>query len=224
MIFDLDGTLVAFNLDVNACRTEVINYLTKQGFPRDLFSMKETAFDMLVKVKKHTIRSGFENQQFVHLESKVFSIVANFELEAAKTTNMFIGTRETLKALRKMQLKIALCTISGKRATSYILNRFHLTPFFDAIIPRESVSEVKPNPIHLENALNALKLRPQEVVLVGDSVKDVLCAKELGVLAVGVTTGLSSSDELTRAGAQYIASSANEIPKLIGVINRLILL
>jgi phosphoglycolate phosphatase-like HAD superfamily hydrolase len=220
VIFDLDGTLVAFKLDVNACRTAVISRLAEQGFPRDLFSMKETAFDMLVKVKKYITAQGIEDQNFANLKTTVFSIVERFELAAARTTEMFPGIPETLKALRDMNLKLALCTISGEKAAGYILNRFNLEHFFDAVIPRESVSEVKPNPVHLEAALTALQVKPHEAVLVGDSVKDVACANHLKVLAVGVTTGLSSTEELTRSGAHYIASSASEIPKLILQLNK----
>ena len=63
VIFDLDGTLVTFNLDVKTCRIEIIQYLTEQGIPQELFSMKETAFDMLMKVKKildNKIKQGTE--------------------------------------------------------------------------------------------------------------------------------------------------------------------
>jgi phosphoglycolate phosphatase len=219
VIFDLDGTLVAFKLDVNACRTEVIQRLSEQGFPRSLFSMKETAFDMLVKVKKYLAAKRSENQNFAKTEAMVFSVVEDFELEAARTTEVFPGITETLKTLRNMNMKLALCTISSKRATGYILDRFNLESFFDAVVPRESVSEVKPNPVHLETTLNALDVKPQEAVFVGDSVKDVAAAIPLNVLTVGVTTGLSSMEELTRSGAHYIASSANDLPKLIQQLN-----
>ena len=220
VIFDLDGTLVAFKLDVNACRTEVIQCLTEQGFPSSLFSMKETAFDMLIKVKNYLKAQGIGDQNFGNIEKMVFSIVERFELEAARTTEMFTGIPETLKALRDMNLKLALCTISGENAAGYILNRFNLEQYFDAVIPRESVSAIKPNPVHLETALTALGVKFQEAVLVGDSVKDVGSAVPLKVIAVGVTTGLSSMEELTLAGAHYIASSANEIPKLIMQFNK----
>jgi len=220
VIFDLDGTLVAFKLDVKACRTEIIHHLTQRGFPRSLFSMKETAFDMLVKVKKYLIAKGIEDQKFVEIEKIVLSIVEGFELEAARTTEMFPGIPETLEALKNLKLKIALCTISGKKATDYILDRFHLELFFDAVFTRESVSEVKPHPAHLEAVLEALKVGSQEAVLVGDSVKDIECAIQLNVLAVGVTTGLSSIEELTRSGAHYIASSANDILSLMLQLNK----
>ena len=119
-----------------------------------------------------------------------------------------------------MKLKIGLCTICSEKTTDYVLKRFHLEQFFDAVIARESVFDVKPHPTHLEAALTALKVSSQEAVLVGDSVKDIKCAIQLNVLAVGVTTGLSSIAELSRSGAHYIASSANEIPILIRQLNK----
>jgi phosphoglycolate phosphatase len=219
VIFDLDGTLKEFNLDIKGCRTKIINLLTQEGFSRSLFSLNESAFDMLKKIKKHLITENRKKQEFAKIEDMVFSVVEDFELEAARTAKMFAGIPETLKALRDMKLEIALCTISSEKTTNYILKRFHIEQFFDAVITRESVFEVKPHPSHLETALNALKVGAQEAVLVGDSVKDIECAIQLNVLAVGVTTGLSSIEELTCSGAHYIASSANDIPILIQQLN-----
>lgn len=220
VIFDLDGTLVTFNLNTKACRTKVIQHLTEQGLPHSLFSMKETAFDMLKKTKNHLKAKETDDKKFEKIEQKVFSIVESFELEGAKTNKMFLEIPDTLKALKAQNLKIGLCTISGKKATEYVLDRFNLAPFFDAVIPRESVLAVKPNPVHLEAALNALEVKPEEAVLVGDSVKDVACAVQLKVIAFGVTTGLASKEQLIHSGAHYVASSATDIPNLIQQLHK----
>jgi len=164
--------------------------------------------------------AGIKKQKFAEIKKVVHSIVESFELKAAQSTEMFPGVPETLKTLRDMNLKIALCTISGEKATKRIIDRFGLEAFFDAVIMREDVSAVKPSPIHLEAVLAALKVGAQEAVLVGDSVKDIICARRLNVLAVGVTTGLSFMDDLVHAGAHYIASSVNEIPNLIMQLNK----
>ena len=219
VIFDLDGTLKEFNLDTKACRTKIINLLTQLGFSRALFSLNESAFDMLKKVEKSPITVD-RKKQFTKIKDMVFSVVEEFELEAARTAKIFEGIPETLKALRDMKLKIALCTISSEKVTDYFLKRFHLEQFFDAVITRDSVFEVKPHPTHLEAALDALKVRSQEAVVVGDSVKDIECAVRLNVLAVGVTTGLSSLEELACSGAHYIASSVTDIPILVEQLNR----
>lgn len=219
VIFDLDGTITAFNLDIKACRTEVIKQLTKQGLPYSLFSLKESAFDLLLKVKKYLHTEGIDEQQFEKFRKTVFSIVESFELKAAKTTKMFASIPKTLQTLKDMNLKIGLCTISGEKATSYLLERFRLGQFFDAVFTRESVAVVKPHPAHLKAALDVLKVRSHEVLLVGDSVKDMKCARQLDALAVGVTTGISSIEELSDSGAHYLASSVSDIPLLIQQLN-----
>jgi phosphoglycolate phosphatase len=219
VIFDLDGTLTAFNLNIKACRTEVIRQLTERNLPSSLFSLKETAFDMLVKSKKYLTTENVEKPEYEDLRNLVFNVVKSFELEAAKKTTLFAGVPETLRKLRNMKLKIALCTISGNEATSYLLKRFNLRHFFDAVITREDVEMVKPHPAHLKAALDALEVGSHEALLVGDSVKDMECARQLDVLAVGVATGISSVRQLSDSGANYLASSANDIPLLMKQLN-----
>jgi phosphoglycolate phosphatase len=220
VIFDLDGTLITFTLDARACRTEIISRLSQLGFQQSLFSLRETAFDMLLKVKQQLDNQNIQTSSFDKIQKMVFSIVERFELESAKTTQMFQGVPDTLKALKEMHLKTAICTISGNNATSYNLKRFGIEQYFDAVITREKVSNVKPHPEHLQAALDLLNIQPKEAVLVGDSVKDIQCARKLDVLAVGVTTGLSSIESLIEAGAHYISSSANDVLTIIKQLNR----
>jgi len=219
VIFDLDGTLTEFNLDIKACRTEVIQNLSRQGIPKKLFSLKESAFDMQLKVVNH-LGIKATSKKLAQIRNTIFSIVEKHELLAAQKTKMFPRIPETLRTLREMDLNLALCTISGKEASAHILNQFKIKQFFDAIVPRESVTAVKPDPVHLQAVLDALNVSSNETIFVGDSVKDVVCANQLNVLAVGVTTGLSSEEQLISSGAHYVVSSANEIPKLVSNLNK----
>jgi len=91
VVFDLDGTLITFNLDIKSCRTEIIKRLSQRGFPQNLFSLRETAFDMLVKVKQQMETTGFDEQRFQEIRKMVFSVVESHELQSAKTTQMFEG-------------------------------------------------------------------------------------------------------------------------------------
>jgi len=197
-----------------------MDILTKQGLPNSLLNVNEGVFIMLKKAEKHTKEKGKDEQEFEKLKEKVIAVVERYEAKAAHKTNPIPGILKTLKTLRGMKLKIALFTANGKKSTTYILRRFRLMRFFDAIITRESVLAVKPDPAHLEAVLEALKVRPEEAIVVGDSVRDMECARQLKVLAVGVATGFSSIEELTLAGANYLASSSTDIPTLVQHLNR----
>ncbi|RLI42147.1 hypothetical protein DRO69_10720 [Candidatus Bathyarchaeota archaeon] len=219
VIFDLDGTIVDFNLDYKSVRAEVIQVLNKQGFPSSIFSMNESIFTMLEKAEIYVRNNGRKDIDIARVKKEVLSVANRHELQAAHATSLVPGSSETLITLKTIRLNIPIMTVDSTTSAGYILRSFRLKQFFDAMITREAVSAVKPNPVHLEAALKALNVEPEEAIVVGDSKWDMRCAHELNVIAVGVTTGISSPKELISAGATHLISSAIHIPDLIHQLN-----
>jgi HAD superfamily hydrolase (TIGR01549 family) len=220
VIFDLDGTVASFNIDYKAVRAEVRSLLIRAGLPASILSTNESIFEMLKKTEIFMKNNGKSEKAFEDIRAKASEIAEKYELEAAKTTSLLPGILEILKALKKMNLKIGLCTINSEKSTNYILKRFAITQFFDAVTPRDSVKYVKPSSEHLEATLNALGVKPEETMVVGDGVSDMKCARELNVIAVGLPTGVSSPKELINSGANYFITSITDLPTLIGYIGK----
>jgi HAD superfamily hydrolase (TIGR01549 family) len=170
---------------------------------------------MLKKVEIFLKNNGKSEKAIRKAREEALDIAEKYELEAAKTTGLLPGVVETLKVLRKMGLKLGLCTINSEKSTNYILKRFDITKFFDVVVPRNKVKYVKPNTEHLEATLEALKIGPDEAMLVGDGTRDMQCARDLNVLAVGLSTGVSSQDDLMASGANYLITSITDLPTLI---------
>jgi pyrophosphatase PpaX len=103
---------------------------------------------------------------------------------------------------------------------NYILKRFKIQDFFQVVVPRDKVKYVKPSTEQFEVALKALGVSPQGAVIVGDSVVDMQSAKEAKAVAVGLTTGMSTLEQLKNNGANYIITSLNDLPVLIKEINK----
>ena len=220
VVFDLDGTLASFNIDYRAVRADVRSFLIKKGLPPSVLSINESIFEMLKKTEIFMKNNGKSEKTIMETRQKALAIAEKYELEAAKTTGLLPGVLETLKALKKMDLKIGLCTINSKKSTNYILKRFGIAEFFDAVTPRDGVKYVKPNIEHLEAALKALGVNSKEAMVVGDSHIDMRCAKELKAVAVGLPTGVSSPKQLISSGANYFITSITDLPTLIRYINK----
>jgi pyrophosphatase PpaX len=141
-------------------------------------------------------------------------------LEAALETNLLPGVEETLKAIRKMSLKIGLCTINSNKSVACILERFDISRYFDVTITRNEVARVKPHPEHIEAALKILGVTASEAIVVGDSSIDMKSAAELNMIAVGLPTGISTIDRLKETGAHYIITSMLDLPALIQEVNK----
>jgi HAD superfamily hydrolase (TIGR01509 family) len=220
VIFDLDGTIATFNLDYKIVRSEVRNLLLNNGIPASLLSVNENIFDMLNKTEMYLKNQGKPATATEKLHQEAMNIAEEYEMEAATRTSLLSGAIEILRDLKAKKLKLALCTINSEKSMEYILKRFNLTEFFDATVPREKTTHVKPHPQHLEIAIEALKVKPGETVVVGDSPSDMQAAKDLKTVAVGLPTGISNTDELTRGGANYIITNITDLPLLIEQLNK----
>lgn len=215
VVFDLDGTLADFNLNYKVVRAEVRSFLMKKGFPASILSTNESIFEMLKKIEIFLKNNGEPKSAIGEIRRKVLAIAEEYELAAARSTSLLPGVVETLRALKKRGLKMGLFTINSEKSTKYILERFRISHFFDAVIPRNKVKYVKPNSEHLETVLKALNVNPEETIVVGDGVSDMKCAEGLKTIVVGLPTGLSSIRELINSGANYVITSITDLPALI---------
>lgn len=220
VVFDLDGTLADFNIDYRAVRADARGFLMKKGLPASLLSTNESIFEMLKKAEIFLKNNGKSTSAIREIFTRVLAIAEKYELEAAKETGLLPGVPGTLKTLKKMGLKMGLFTVNGEKSTNYILKRFRMAKFFDAVIPRDSVKHVKPSGEHLEAVLKTLRVKSDEAIVVGDGTNDMGCARELGAVAVGLPTGFSSTKNLIASGADYIITSLTDLPALIEEVNK----
>ena len=88
-----------------------------------------------------------------------------------------------LQILNLLKTNGILRVINTNRTTSmkYIMDHFHLWPFFDMVVTALDVKNPKPHPESVEMILQKLNLNKGETVFVGDSEVDQQTAKSSGV-------------------------------------------
>ena len=219
VVFDLDGTLAHFNLDFKALRSEVRSYLISIRIPVSVLEVNESIFEMLKKAEIFIKNNSKSIEAFEEIRNHALAIAEKYEMEAATSTSLLTGAVETLKDLQKMNLKIGLCTTNSERAANYILQRFKIGNYFKVVVSRDKVKYVKPHTEQYELALKTLGVRPKSTVIVGDSVADMQSALELKAIAIGLTSGLSTTEQLMGNGANYIITTLTDLPVLIKKIN-----
>lgn len=215
IIFDLDGTLSSFNLDYKALRGEVREYLMRVGVPASLLTVNESIFDMMQKVELYMKNNGKSDKAFQTARQQSLALAEKYELEAAESANLLPGALEALKELKKLNLKLGLCTTSSEAASHYILNRFKIMDYFEVVVPRNRVKRVKPDTEQFEIALKTLGADATNTVIVGDSTVDMESAKQLKAVAVALPTGYSTDKQLMDQGANYLITALSDLPILI---------
>jgi len=119
---------------------------------------------------------------------------------------------EALRELRKLGLKMAAVSNASQDNTELVLKAFGLDKYFDVILGKDysNIDGVKPSPYLIKKALKALELKPEEVLIVGDSPNDVLAGKNSGIKTVNIVRFEKVP------GADYYVKDLWELVEIVG--------
>jgi len=120
------------------------------------------------------------------------------------------GAIVLLETLRSLGVPWAVAT-SGRRETAAPGLELIGVPSDVPVITRDMVARAKPDPDLFLAAAAALGVLPEDCIVVGDSVWDLLAARRANALGVGLLTGGYGRDELERAGAFRVYEDPAEL-------------
>jgi HAD superfamily hydrolase (TIGR01509 family) len=113
------------------------------------------------------------------------------------------GAVELLARLTELQVPWAIATSGHIESAGPTLEMLRI-PEGVPVITRDRVRWAKPDPDLFLAAISELTVQPEEAIVVGDSVWDLLAAQRARALGVGVLSGGYGEDELQRAGAYRV--------------------
>lgn len=208
VVFDFDGTLTDLTLNFADLRTEVEEIAQRylHGAPLDALSHLYI-IEMIYEVERLLGQSGagFRDEAFIALRE--------LEVAAAAGKDVYPYTRDVLRALRKNGMKIGVMTRSCIAALKVVFP--DIEDHVDAIVTREDVRLVKPNPHHVEAVLAKLDVQAEETLLVGDHPTDVQAGETLKAQTAGVLTGRTTRDQFAAVGADYIIDDIRGVLELV---------
>lgn len=202
ILFDFDKTLVnlADFVDWEGARKEIREFYSKSGISDVDLRNHSTTFKMMEKFGK---------------KPQASKILEKFEMRGVKESIPMNGSLNVLEQCKSLGIKIAIVSLNSRNSISASMEKCGLLGYADFIAGRDDVENFKPHPEHVNICLAAIGIRKQEAAIVGDTAYDITAGKNAGILAIGVCTGFSTSDELKKNGADYIVNNLGELGKII---------
>jgi HAD superfamily hydrolase (TIGR01509 family) len=108
------------------------------------------------------------------------------------------GVRPALERLGT-RFPLAVATNSSTADVGYVMQRFQLRAFFQAVITREAYEGAKPEPDAFLTAARALGLPPAECVVIEDAHKGVLAAHRAGARCIAVPHDFTAENDFSLA-------------------------
>lgn len=127
-------------------------------------------------------------------------------------TRLLPGADETVRTLTSQQRRMGVVSTKYRRRIEEVLARAELSGSFETVIGGDDVGSHKPNPEGLLLALDRMRVAPADAVYLGDSVVDAEAAQRAGVAFVGVLTGVTSPDRLSKWNCVDILPSIAALP------------
>lgn len=217
ILFDIDGTLIstggAGTRSLDKAFEEVLGI--KQAFKN---------FEMAGKTDIQIIKEGLLRCNIAPSKPLVTQIIRsylkNLEIEINNNSkHLKPGVAEVINLIHR-ELKYPMGLLTGNLETGA---RIKLEPFgLNPILPfgafgsdHEDRRALLPVAIYRFTRIAKQRIDFSQCVIVGDTPRDVACAKPYGAKVVAVATGPYSVDELIRTDADLVVENMTEIDKII---------
>jgi HAD superfamily hydrolase (TIGR01549 family) len=199
VLFDLDGTLIETD-------DELVQGLAGRLRP---FRRLLTEQERLRWARRWMMRgevavnSGITLLDGLHLDNLLFRVDDRFRrwrgIPRPEQFTAVAGTVDSLRDLAEKGLVLGIVTSRSRKDAEAYLAQYSLDGLFRAVVTRDDVKRLKPHPIPMLRAAEALGLPASQCVMVGDTGVDVRSAKAAGALAVGVLCGFGERDDFENA-------------------------
>lgn len=205
VLFDLEGTLVDFQWKLAEAEAALRHAAVGLGCdPTGLASENYAGI-------RHR---ALERAPPEAVDRALGPIYDRYDLDALSRWSLRDGARELLHELAGHGVALALVTNIGRQAAGAALERFGLGTFFGAVITRNDVGRMKPDGQGIGDALHLLG-GAGPALMVGDSLSDLLAARDAGIPVAIVAGGESSADRILAHRPDYFVSCLGELGKAL---------
>ena len=193
--FDFGGTLSLGDLDKEAFKNALLEYLRSLGFSGNearLSKARNGMLERLMKARNHNreirLEDLYQGMLFklgLHPEREVIDHIHQLYIRSFKV-ELVPGAEEVLEALNE---KYSLAVISNaiSNVPRYAIERFGLDRYLSTIVISRDLGIRKPDPGIFKFTLINLGIESNEAIHVGDSLEqDIQGAKDAGMKAVWI--------------------------------------
>jgi phosphoglycolate phosphatase len=213
VVFDFDGTIVdsrsqfikAFN-DVAAkfgfrkIRGDELDYLSSMSVKVSFAERYRMLGFPLYKLPLALIKAPRAAKEIRENLRKGISTLKEFD-----------GMREVFFKLKKSGYKLAIISTNSASNIEEFLKRNNLE-IFDRIFSSKGLFG---KGYTIKKFLSKMKIEKEEMIYIGDELRDIVACQKTGVDIISVSWGYNSQDTLKQGNPQFIALSPDELTEMV---------
>ena len=210
--FDIDGTLA----ETDDYYIEKGVSLMRKVFPFVKPASMEKIVRLLVMVGETILHSFYRILDYFGLDTVISKIHSKISVDGNYKYRAVTGMKKTLKLLSK-HYSIGIITSGGHQSTKAFIEKFKLEKIVNHVISSEDCEFIKPHPMPLIKMAETANIKPENILMVGDTVFDILCAKRAGSMSAAVKSGFDTEWFLKTQTSDFLLKTVNDLPKILGL-------
>jgi phosphoglycolate phosphatase len=214
VMFDLDGTLVETAPEI----ADAVNDTLRR------FDLPEVAQQQVNDWIGHGTRTlliqalafaGKTDVAAVSASDSLTLIAAefdnNYQRRCGTRSRLYPQVSETLAALRRQGVKLAVVTNKESRYTRTVLDAHQLAPLLDCVVSGDSLPTKKPDPAGIQSCLAQFAVSPHRALFVGDSSIDVATARNAGVAVWALPYGYNMGQPIEACAPDRVIADCSAL-------------
>jgi len=213
VIFDFDGTLFATHEAIIHSIIKTFEVYKKPIPSRDSIYQtitKGIALDETFKL----LDINYDHKEAKNFSQKYIATYrAVYKKEGESKARPFANAKETLEYIHEKGIPIVVISNKGIDAINYALKKYELKTFITLAIGDTPEMKKKPDPMVFNKIIQPQfkDIQPEEILVIGDTVADLLFAKNIGAHGCWATYGYGAEEECQNFKSTYRIKTLQEV-------------
>ena len=209
-MIDVDGTLVDSVPDLAYCIDEMMQELDLQKLGEA--KVRHWVGNGIPKLVERALTGELEGRPIKEVFDIAYPIFLDlYEDNAAERSYLYDGVREGLDYLKSQGYQLGCVTNKSEQFTHPLLKVLGIFNDFKIIISGDTLVKRKPDPMPLLYCAEHFNLKPEECLMLGDSVSDVKAARAAGFDIICMSYGYNHGNDIADENPDLVIDSMSQL-------------
>lgn len=214
VLIDVDGTMVDSVPDLAWCIDQMQIKLGNQPYGESV--IRNWVGNGVDKLVHRALMNDMELEADLEIFEPASAIFKQLYAKDYSTrSKVYDGVFEALDWFKEKNYKLGCVTNKAEQFTLPILKDLGLDKYFEIVVSGDTLPTKKPDPAPLLHVANFFNIKPENSLMIGDSISDVKAARNANFRVAALTGGYNHGLDIRESNPDIVIDSMAELIKIL---------
>ncbi len=214
VLIDVDGTLVDSVPDLAYCVDEMMLAIGQSAYGEE--KVREWVGNGVERLVRRALIGKLDGEPEQALFEKAYPIFMDlYSDNTCKRSCLYPGVKEALDYLVASNVKLGCVTNKAAQFTIPLLKTLGIHDIFSIVISGDTLAKKKPDPLPLLHGAEFFNVKPENALMLGDSISDVKAARAAGFQIICMSYGYNHGVDIHESNPDAVVDSMIDIKAIL---------